>query len=123
LSLIFRFGSQPQDCGCQDLCKFRRTHYGLVKNACSQCSKSRTDTDKVKCLLLFQLARCTNRACCQSHPVEMFIKTTMPRDKSNQNSELFFRLMRYLVVYNFGCLIQSLECLQLLSAIQCVECA
>jgi hypothetical protein len=33
------------------------------------------------------------------------------------------RIMRYLVVYNFGCLIQSLDCLQLLSAIQCLECA
>jgi hypothetical protein len=31
--------------------------------------------------------------------------------------------MRYLVVCNFGCLIQSLDCLQLLSAIQCLECA
>jgi hypothetical protein len=44
LSLIFRFGSKPQDCGCRDLCKFRRIHYGLAKNACFQCSKSRTDT-------------------------------------------------------------------------------
>jgi hypothetical protein len=47
----------------------------------------------------------------------------MPRDKRNQNSELFLRLMRYLVVCNFGCLIQTLDCLQLLSAIQCLECA
>jgi hypothetical protein len=29
--------------------------------------------------------------------------------------------MRYLVVCNFWCLIQSLDCLQLLSAIQCLE--
>jgi hypothetical protein len=31
--------------------------------------------------------------------------------------------MRFLVVCNFGCLSQSLDCLQLLSAIQCLECA
>jgi hypothetical protein len=35
---------------------------------------------KVKCRLLFQLTRCTNTACCQSHPVEMFIKATIPCD-------------------------------------------
>jgi hypothetical protein len=57
-------------------------------------------------------------------PMEMFIKKTMPRDKRNQNSGLFFRqTMRYLVVCNFGYLIQSLDCIQLLSAIQCLECA
>jgi hypothetical protein len=33
------------------------------------------------------------------------------------------RRKRYLVVCNFGCLIQILDCLQLLSAIQCLECA
>jgi hypothetical protein len=33
------------------------------------------------------------------------------------------RLMRYLVVCNFGCLIQSLDCLQLSTGIQCLECA
>jgi hypothetical protein len=74
----------------RDLCKLRRIHYGLAKNACSQCSKKRTDTHKVKCRLLCFLG---------------------------------FRLMRYLVVCNFGCLIQILDCLQLLSAIQCLECA
>jgi hypothetical protein len=97
--------SKPQDCRCRGLCKFRRIHYGLAKNACSQCSKSRTGTHKVKFRLLFQLTRCTNRACCQFHPVKMFIKTTVPRDKRNQNSERFFRLMsstKYLEV--FGCL-------------------
>jgi hypothetical protein len=31
--------------------------------------------------------------------------------------------MGYLFVCNFGCLIQSLDCLQLLSAIHCLECA
>jgi hypothetical protein len=31
--------------------------------------------------------------------------------------------MRYLVVCNFGCLIQSLDCLQLSTGIQCLECA
>jgi hypothetical protein len=46
--------SEPQDCGCRGPCKFRRIHYGLAKNACSQCSKSRTDTHKIKCRLLFQ---------------------------------------------------------------------
>jgi hypothetical protein len=68
----------------------------------------------------------TNRACCQSQPVEMFIEATMPRNKRNQNFELFFR--------------QTLEvfgCLQLWvfnpnlrlstavdpAAIQCLECA
>jgi hypothetical protein len=67
---------------------------------------------------------CTNRACCQSHPVKMFIKATMPRDKRNQVLICFLgRLMKYLVVCNFGCLIQSLYCLQLLNAIQCLECA
>jgi hypothetical protein len=57
-------------------------------------------THKVKCRLLFQLARCTNRACCQSHHVKMFIKAAMPRYKRNQNSELFFRQSPEV----FGCL-------------------
>jgi hypothetical protein len=48
-------------------------------------------THKVKCRLFFQLARCTNRAYGQSHPVEMFIKAAIPRDKRNQNAELLFR--------------------------------
>jgi hypothetical protein len=48
-------------------------------------------THKVKCRPLFQLTRCTNRAYGRSHPVEMFIKAAMPRDKKNQNSELLFR--------------------------------
>jgi hypothetical protein len=43
-------------------------------------------------------------------------------DKRNQNSELFLSI-RYLVISNFRCLIQSLDCAQLLSAIQCLECA
>jgi hypothetical protein len=80
--------SKPQNCGSRDHCKFRRIHYELAKNACFQCSKSRTDTHKVKCRLLFQLA---TRACCQSHPVKMFINATMPRNMGNQNSELFLR--------------------------------
>jgi hypothetical protein len=70
---------------------------GLPKMACSLCSKCRIDTHKVKCHLPFQLARCTNRACCQSHPVE--IEATRPRAKRNQNSELFFRSHEV-----FGCL-------------------
>jgi hypothetical protein len=53
-----------------------------------------------ECRLLFQLTRCTKKACCQSHPVEMFIKTTMPRDKKNQNFELFFKQSHE----EFGCL-------------------
>jgi hypothetical protein len=72
------------------------------------------------------LARCTNSSCCQSHPVEMFIKTTMPLIGETRILSCFLgRLKRYLVVCNFGCLIQSLDCLHLLSAIQCLclECA
>jgi hypothetical protein len=54
----------------------------------------------------------------------MFIKATMPSDKKNQNSELFFRQTHEI----FGCLqlwvlnpISLMDCLQLLSVIQCLE--
>jgi hypothetical protein len=101
---------KPQDCGCQDLCKFQRIHYGLAKNACSQCSKSRTDTHKVKCRFLFQLARFTNRACCQSHPVyRCLLRQQCPVIRKTRRET---RLTKYLLV-----------CLEQLSAIQCLECA
>jgi hypothetical protein len=55
----------------------------------------------VKCRLPYQLARCTNRACCQSHPVKMFIKATMPRDKRNRRILGCFLRQTHKV---FGCL-------------------
>jgi hypothetical protein len=93
--------------GCRDLCKFRRIHYGLAKNACSLCSKSRTDTHKVK--------RCPSSNW-QDAQTGLVVSPILWRC-------LLRQLMRYLVVFNFGCLIQSLDFLQLLSAIQCLECA
>jgi hypothetical protein len=69
---------------------------------------------KVKYRLLF----------CQLEDAQMFIKATMTRDKGNKNSELLFRQTQEV----FGCLQlwvfnPKLDCLQLLSTIQCLECA
>jgi hypothetical protein len=71
-------------------------YYTFLSVSILNVAKAEQTHTKVKCRLLFLLARFTNRACCQFRPVKMFIKATMPLDKRNQNSELTHEV--------FGCL-------------------